>query len=272
MLFKLIIRYTKWFFNRLNLRPTAAGFYFRAQQLYYYNRNKNYCSLHPSYSPPPHKALFETYKIDYQSFEDDGALAAKEIWEWCSPYLSNTKNPIIIDWGCGIGRIIKNFPTILPSSTSIGIDINPDFIEWNRGNYQGINFFCEPTASDRGESSPKADLLIAFSVFTHIPIEDHSFWLESLSNKLSQGGILFITTHGTNFLHQLSKKECEIFLSEKGYTPSDHGQNSRDITTYNNPDFFSVLLPKNLEILAHYEGKSHPQKAGGQDVWIIQKK
>ncbi|MEF2276575.1 hypothetical protein, partial [Pseudomonas aeruginosa] len=89
--------------------------------------------------------------------------------------------------------------------------------------------------SDRGESSPKANLLIAFSVFTHIPIENQSFWLESLSHKLSLGGIFFITTHGTNFLHQLSKKECEIFLSEKGYTPSDRVQNSRDITTYNNP-------------------------------------
>lgn len=271
MVFKLIIRYTKWFLKRLNLRPTAAGFYFRAQQLYYYNRNKKYCSLHPSYTPPPHKALFETYKIDYQSFEEDGALAAKEIWEWCSPYIQSS-NPVIIDWGCGIGRIIKHFPPLLPASNCIGIDINPNFIEWNKSQYQAIKFFCEPTASDRGESSPKADLLIAFSVFTHIPIKDQSFWLESLSYKLSQGGIFFITTHGTNFLHQLSKKEREIFLSEKGYTPSDRVRNSRDITTYNNPLFFKCLLPKNLEILTHYEGKSHLQKAGGQDVWIIQKK
>jgi hypothetical protein len=269
---KLIIRYTKWFFKRLNLRPSAAGFYFRAQQVFYYNRNRNYCSLHTSYSPPPHKALFETYKIDYQSFEEDGALAAKEIIAWCSPYLSNTKNPVIIDWGCGIARIIKHFPTLLPASTCIGIDINVEFIEWNKIHYPDIDFFCEPTASDRGESSLKADLLIAFSVFTHIPIEDHSFWLEYLSSKLSRGGILFITTHGTNFLHQLSKKERGIFLSNKGYTPSDRGQNSREITTYNNPQYFKYVLPQNFEILNHYEGKSHPQKAGGHDVWIIQKK
>jgi len=269
-MFTLIIRYTKWIFRNPTLRPSAAGFLFRAQQLFYYNRNKHYCSLHPSYIPPPHKALFETYKIDYQSFEENGALAAKEIWEWCSPYIQYS-NPIIIDWGCGIGRIIQHFPTLVPSAKCIGIDINPSFIEWNKSRHKNIFFLCEPTASDRGESSPKAHLLIAFSVLTHIPIEKQAKWLKTLSHKLLEGGICFITTHGTNYLHQLSKKEREIFLSKKGYTPSDRSESSREITTYNNPKFFHLLLPKNLQILHQYEGKSHPQKAGGHDVWILQK-
>ena len=43
------------------------------------------------------------------------------------------------------------------------------------------------------------------------------------------------------------------------------------MTTYNHPIAFRALLEQYFEIKAYYDGKSHPEKLGGQDLWIVVK-
>ncbi len=85
----------------------------------------------------------------------------------------------VLDFGCGSGRLIRHLKAI-ESWELAGTDISLRAIQWCQNNLSGIIFhmnnFLPPLDFANDE---QYDLILAQSVFTHIPIKQQDEWLKN---------------------------------------------------------------------------------------------
>jgi ubiquinone/menaquinone biosynthesis C-methylase UbiE len=232
--------------------------------------NQNYLLDHQAIVLPTDYDLYETYQLDYRKFVEDGALAAKEIVEWTKPYL-HTTNTKILDWGCGTGRIVRHIPLLLPDAAVYACDINEQLIEWNRKNYRGISFNAINNFAPLLYAPVFFDLVYGISIFTHIEAERQEEWIAELYRILKYKGVLFVTTQGTRYRHKLLPWQQRAWHKKGIFTQNYRQKGHRMMSTYHTPEYFRKMVQPFFTVLAHYSGASHPEKAGGQDVWILQR-
>ncbi len=253
----------------LGLQKVFGDIYFYHQFIKNQHKNRLFLKNNPSISIPPNREIFETFQLDYAKFFTDGLIAAKELIE---VYTLQTKkeNPHILDWGCGMGRITQFIPSILPNSVCYGADIHPDRIRWNRTYLQNIYF---DIIEDKQLPYPSTlfDFVIGISVFTHIPGEEQAIWLKELHRITKPNAIIICSTHGSTFEDALSKNELNTLRSLGYYTNSFKESGHRMMSTYNVASQFQEKIETYFTLLSYYNGKSHPSKLGGQDLWIMKK-
>jgi SAM-dependent methyltransferase len=101
----------------------------------------------------------------------------------------------VFDWGCGCGRLSTHFLSAAGISLT-GADIDSRAIKWCRSNLPEGRFHVlspmPPTEYEDGEF----DLIVAFSVFTHLRREVQEAWLHEMYRVLKPGGWFVATTHG----------------------------------------------------------------------------
>ena len=91
-------------------------------------RSIDFKKQNPVFLLPPDYFLYETYKLNYEKYKEDGELAALEIVSWTKRYLTDGIN--LLEWGCGVARIIRHIQALMPESVNIvGADINKEMIE-----------------------------------------------------------------------------------------------------------------------------------------------
>jgi len=234
--------------------------------------NKRYKKNHPGISLPSTYFLYETYMPDYEKYIEDGRVAAQEIIDWTLPYLP--MNPLVVmEWGCGVARIVRHLPSILPDDAGIfACDINGEMIKWDKENIEGIEFSRIGHLPPTGYSFGQFNIIYAISVFTHIDGREHLPWILEMHRILIRGGIFLFTTHGKNFYHQLAGNELKQLTEEGYFTRSYPDKGHRMMTTYNEANQFRTMISTFFEVLEFHDGQVDHEKTGGQDLWIIRKK
>ncbi len=267
----MLKRFTKKIFRAIALQNILNECNFYWQYIYHYNQNKKYTLNNPSKHIPPNRDLFETFKLDYELYFTDGQIAAIEIIYYYNLYSSNSnEKTYVLDWGCDVGRVIQHIPSLLQNAICYGADINKKRIEWNRS-YIPIILFDEIEYKQLPYPSSFFNLIYGISVLTHIHSSEQLFWISELKRIMQQGAVAIISTHGNYYYNQLSAKEQES-ISTNGSLTNEYKKDGHHLmTTYNDPIAFRELLEQFFEIKAFYEGKSHPEKLGGQDLWIVTK-
>ena len=245
---------------------------FNWSKLKYSFANNRYKTKNPGIPLPPAYFLYETYMPDYERYMDDGRVAAQEIIDWTIRYIPGSP-VMIMEWGCGVARIVRHLPAILQERAGISAcDINEKMINWDRENIQGIEFsrinLFPPTMYTPGQFN----IVYAISVFTHIDGREHMSWIMEMHRILMQGGIFLFTTHGKNFYHQLAGNELKLLADEGYFTRSYPDKGHRMMTTYNEADHFRTMVSACFEVLEFHDGQVDHEKTGGQDLWIIRKK
>jgi SAM-dependent methyltransferase len=114
-----------------------------------------------------------------------------------SPTNSSSK---LLDFGSAWGRYTRYFWRDIPGSNLFGVDIDPEIVATCRylgvpGNFQTI----EPKGKLPFEDNT-FDLLIAYSVFTHLPENIANHWMEELSRVAKPGAIIAYTVEPRRFL------------------------------------------------------------------------
>ena len=102
----------------------------------------------------------------------------------------------VLELGCGTARLIRHF-RCLDGVRLVGTDLNPEMIEWCSSNVPGVEFYCndlQPPLPLRSDAS--FDLILASSVFTHIPREFQIPWLQEMKRLLHPGGVFLCTVLG----------------------------------------------------------------------------
>lgn len=243
---------------------------FRWQQIQYGYSNFQYQRKHPSITFPDNYILYESYLLNYQKFIEDGELTAHEIWESVQQYLPNS--PTILDWGCGPCRITRHLQKFTSSTHIHASDPNIDTIVWNQKNIPGIHFKVQETYPPLPFEEAYFDLIIGFSVLTHIAGDDQQKWMNELNRIAKPNGIIWITTHGNHFIKKLSKQQQQQIQSEGIYHTPFSKKGHRMMSTYHLPEKLKMTLAEKFEILEYWDGELHPKKAGKQDLWILRKK
>jgi SAM-dependent methyltransferase len=102
----------------------------------------------------------------------------------------------VLDWGCGHGRVIRHFPSVVPGVKAVGIDIDADNVDWARQNLPDIDFYTGPLMPPTEFADGTFDLVYGISVMTHLTRSVQLAWLEEIRRILAPGGLALLTFAG----------------------------------------------------------------------------
>jgi SAM-dependent methyltransferase len=102
----------------------------------------------------------------------------------------------MLDWGCGCGRLTVHFLADGDIPEVHGCDIDAEAVAWCAANLTGGHF----TPIEPWPPAPYADgffdVVIGFSVLTHLERRVQEAWLEEMRRIIAPGGLFLASIHG----------------------------------------------------------------------------
>jgi SAM-dependent methyltransferase len=111
----------------------------------------------------------------------------------------------VLDFGCGWGRLTRFFIRDLAAGSLFGCDAVESILEFCRHSGIPAEFaLCDPRPA-RLPFERKFDLVLAFSVFTHLSEPAHEACLRAIHEALAPGGLFLATIRSPAYLtgHEL---------------------------------------------------------------------
>ena len=101
-----------------------------------------------------------------------------------------------LDFGCGVGRIMRQFEPEAGEAEFWGCDLDRPSIEWGQRNLEPpFHFFVSDDEPDLPQEDGYFDLVYAFSVYTHLT-DNWAAWLLEHHRVLADDGLLLVTFLG----------------------------------------------------------------------------
>jgi SAM-dependent methyltransferase len=161
--------------------------------------------------PPPHLITRVAGTPDAGWFLESGRFAAASIREALEHAGRSVEQlQAILDFGCGCGRVIRNWST-LNGTRVAGSDLSGDAVEWCRENLSFARFETNGLTPPLAFDDAEFELAYALSVFTHLPEAMQLDWMDELARVVRPGGFVLLTTHGERYLERLNDDERERF-------------------------------------------------------------
>jgi SAM-dependent methyltransferase len=131
----------------------------------------------------------------------------KECLIRCFPIGFSWSRKRVLDFGCGVGRVLRHFAPQTAEAEFWGADIHEPSIRWLAENSAGI-FGAVKTESFPSLPFPANhfDLIYSISVFTHV-YENWAEWLAEIRRVLVPGGLLVSTFHNRVAYEYLLRKQ-----------------------------------------------------------------
>ncbi len=223
------------------------------------------------YPLPPPKLVFDVIACSWRSVYITSGQAIVDDME---SILLDTRRPLssaesILDFGCGCGRLARQFPGRTTAAIT-GSDYNPDLIGWCHehlpfGTFV-INELLPPTEFEKDQF----DLIIARSVFTHLPEAEQKSWMAEFQRILRPGGYIYLTMHGTLLTSGLSAMQKESF--EKGNLVVTYAELAGEniCSTYASERYVENELLDGYKCVSHVEGRTDAHLR--QDIYILEKR
>jgi SAM-dependent methyltransferase len=102
----------------------------------------------------------------------------------------------VLDFGCGVGRVLRHAVAEDPDGEYWGCDIDAPSVEWLGAHVpSGTHIFQSGDWPPIQQPDGEFDLIYAFSVFTHL-VDSWSAWLLELHRVLRDDGVLIVTVFG----------------------------------------------------------------------------
>ncbi len=102
----------------------------------------------------------------------------------------------LLDWGCGCGRIASVYLAFMPSLEVYGCDIDAEAIAWCEDNLARGRFTTVPLLPPTSYADDSFDVVIGYSVCTHLSRQNQAKWLDELRRITRPGGTVFLSVHG----------------------------------------------------------------------------
>lgn len=258
--------------NKLGMLSTFEWMRFTVVKNKNKTKNKEFTQRNPKIVLPPDFYMYETHALDYSKFYYKGEEAAKWMINYLAPY-TNFEKLVVLDWGCGPGRILRHLPNLVNNSNKIyGSDYNQKYVDWCNLHIEGVNVLKNELEPPIKLNDNFFDLIYGISIFTHLSKKKHEEWMRELTRLMKKGGIIFLTIHGENFKVKLNEAETEKFDRGELVVHEYKKEGNRLYTAYQNPVYFRGLCElNNLEVLVHDKrgvANNRPQ----QEVWVLKKK
>lgn len=234
--------------------------------------NRHFSIAHPGFVFPPAYYLYETYRLDYAAYYNDGRQTAVELIRLLLPWKNlHEKSSTVMDWGCGPGRVVRHLPGLLERQEGIyGTDYNAEYIRWNNRNIPGVKFLHNELLPPLDLKSNSLDVIYGLSIITHLSPSAHEAWVNEFHRLLKPGGILLLTTHGQPYREQLMAAEAVLFDAGQLVVRESSVEGHRVYAAFQPSDYMKRLLVQ-FVVLRFIEGGSESSIHGLQDTWIVQK-
>ena len=158
----------------------------------------------------------------------------------------------VLDFGCGPGRLLRHLVGLLPDAEMTGVDVDPEPIAWLAANLSRARAATVPELPPTELPPDAYDLVIAFSVFTHLDARRQDAWLAELARVTAPGGHALVTVHGDTFVelvrqHPLSEipaaAAAELTSAGMGYWPGASDEL---------PDWYGVAVHTSAYVRDHW--------------------
>ena len=188
----------------------------------------NYRSVDPGLVPPK-ELIAQTAALDEQELErqcngdvyfETGYFEVLRIFRILNHFGINPRTiGSVYELGCGTARLLRHFRCI-EGARLVGSDVNPEMVEWCQQNLTGMEFYHNELSPPLDFAEDNSfDLMLASSVFTHIPLETQELWLAEMQRVLRPGGIFICSVLGQFHASVLlSPEEVNKLKTEGNYT------------------------------------------------------
>lgn len=110
------------------------------------------------------------------------------------------QDSVVLDFGCGWGRILRFFMRDVARENLFGVDVMPLAIELCRKTNPWGQFSQVPALPPSDLPAEKFDLVYLYSVFSHLSEDAHDKWLTEFRRVLKPGGLLMATTRPRGYI------------------------------------------------------------------------
>ena len=154
----------------------------------------------------------------------------------------------MLDFGCGCGRLSRH---LVPGAQQsiVGCDLDPESIDWCRENLvrRGLTFVQNGERPPLPFADRSFDLVIAISVFSHLPEALQAEWLAELARVLRPNGCLIASVHGESLLPADTPSDTREQFMRQGFLYS------RGFGTPGLPDFYQTAYHRADYIAANWQ-------------------
>lgn len=216
----------------------------------------------------PIKFLDDRYELDQlQAFE----FALRR----CGRSFSDRR--AILDFGCGDGRLLAHLVRLAPGASIVGVDVVPDAVARCRRRFPRCRFEVGPVTPplrlDGG-----FDLILSYSVFTHLSEANHKAWLKDLAGLLRPGGVMAHTVHSMTAVERmrqfspanLAKYALPSTIPDYHYAVPDPARPEYGITLIRR-EYVEKRWPaySGLDVLAYAEAAVESYPEGCHDIVVL---
>ena len=186
---------------------------------------QNYRSVDPGAIPPKEliakTAALNEEELDKQSNRDiyleTGYYEVLRVFKILEHFAINPRTiGSIYELGCGTARLLRHFRCI-DGVRLVGSDVNLEMVEWCQANLPEIEIYHNELTPPLGFAEDNSfDLMLASSVFTHIPLDTQELWLAEMERILRPGGIFICSVLGNFHTSVLLSSEEQQELRKQG--------------------------------------------------------
>jgi SAM-dependent methyltransferase len=150
-----------------------------------------------------------------EGFEVIGGRA-KETITRCLPPDFSFDSARCLDFGCGVGRVIRQFHKEAETSEFWGCDIDGTSILWNTQNLSPpFRFFQLSDAPIIPLESSSFDLVYSLAVFSQV-FQDWNALAMEIRRILRPGGVFFMSFNGPTSFEEMFRRSYKEFFKETG--------------------------------------------------------
>lgn len=155
--------------------------------------------------PPVNLMRVVASTTDYNRFVWSGRLTVSRILDLLQASgIEFSKLENILDFGCGCGRLTRFFlmlDSCKGSRKVYGSDTEAEHIKYCRANMPHGTFVVNGTSPVLSFADGQFDMVVSYSVFTHIKAEKQLGWFKELGRVIRPGGVLIFSTHATDAIY-----------------------------------------------------------------------
>ncbi|MDX6602252.1 MAG: hypothetical protein QOF13_1454, partial [Solirubrobacterales bacterium] len=206
----------------------------------------------PDFPIPPEQLL---QRIGPMGDEDPGGtyertgLEHRRLIEGVLPEDWTWPGRAVLDFGCGVGRILRQFAPEAAEAEFWGCDIDRPSIAWLQANLSPpFQFFESEEAAELPQADGTFDLIYALSVYTHLT-DNWAGWMLEHHRVLKEGGLLFATFLGEGMIEQLVGERWEEDRIGRNSLLHGHPWELGGPVTFNSPWWIRAHWGRAFEIL-----------------------
>jgi SAM-dependent methyltransferase len=120
------------------------------------------------------------------------------------------KDARVLDFGSGWGRISRVLLTEVTPPRLFAADVDPEMTALVNVTLPGVNAMTVPSMPPTVLADGSMDVIVAFSVFSHLSGTAHQAWAREFARLLRPGGVAAITVLGEDFIDLVAGSQVAV--------------------------------------------------------------